>query len=176
MLQVPDQEVARQHRQTNAEMLRCSSNREASFRGSRNLASKVIQTNTNCNACMLSPHSPAPENASKVSADAVSASLVSPDPLNSKRRLRITAQFYSRNVRKTSDGHQTNVLCSVRQWPDSRYRRSAPPSATVFAFVPMYQKPPSSSFGGNKLYTPNIAQRAGGKFGLLYTTCVAAKL
>ena len=42
VFQVPDQEVARQHRQPNAEMLRCSSNREASFRGSRNLASKVI--------------------------------------------------------------------------------------------------------------------------------------
>ena len=40
VLQVPDQEVARQHRQTNAEMLRCSSNREASFRGSRNRLEK----------------------------------------------------------------------------------------------------------------------------------------
>ena len=39
----PDQEVARRHRQTNAGMLRCSSNREASFRGSRNLASKVTR-------------------------------------------------------------------------------------------------------------------------------------
>ena len=43
VLQVPDQEVVRKHRQTNAEMLRCSSNQEASFRGSRNLASKVTR-------------------------------------------------------------------------------------------------------------------------------------
>ena len=85
---------------------------------------------------MLSSRSPVLENASKVSADAVSASLVSPDPLNSKRRLRITAQFYSRNVMKTSDGHQINVLCSNRQRPDSRYWRSAPPSATVFVSIP----------------------------------------
>ena len=44
VLQVPDQEVVRKHCQTNAEMLQCSSNREASFRGSRNLASKVMNS------------------------------------------------------------------------------------------------------------------------------------